>query len=188
MALEMNGGDDSIVRIPSSVSLQQTADKITVMAWAYLNDWNHVALFGHGYPFVFLGFHNEKNTLGNPTIRAFKWQVATKPDEDCLPSEAPCRLTIFVDDNTMALGVWYHLAGTFDGQDAKLFVNGQQVGYVSSFSKPTTIPTPTTDFSISGYLDNGRIVDEISGRIDDVRVFDRVLNDHEIRAIYDETR
>ena len=41
------------------------------------------------------------------------------------------------------------------------------------------------DFTLSGYQDQeGNIVDEITGRIDDVRIYNRVLDAGEIQAIY----
>ncbi len=179
-ALEMDGGNNSIVNIPISDSLRTTDKKITVMAWAYLNDWNHVDIIGHSYPFVFFGFHNEKDT----GTRAFKWQVATKLDTDCPTND--CRSTIFAQPNAsqpMNLGTWYHLAGTYDGTTVTLYVNGQEFGS-DSFSK--VLPMPNTDFTISGFRDpdTNVIKDEINGKIDDVRLYNRALSATEIQNIY----
>ncbi len=192
-ALEMNGGNDSIVSIPISDSLRTTDKKLTVMAWAYLNDWDHVDILGHSYPFVFFGFHNEKDGGGNPTTRAFKWQVATAVDDDhCQPDPTVCRKTIFAPPDVsqpMNLGTWYHLAGTYDGTTVTLYVNGKPFGYDLPFSQ--VLPMPNTDFTISGYRepdvnasDYNQIKDEINGKIDDVRLYNRALSASEILDIY----
>jgi hypothetical protein len=187
-ALEMNGGNNSIVNIPISDSLRTTDKKLTVMAWAYLNDWEHVDILGHSYPFMFFGFHNENDGAGNPTLKAFKWQVATKSDDACLPApSSECRATIFAQPNAsqpMNLGTWYHLVGTYDGTTVTLYVNGQPFGYDLAFSK--VLPMPNTDFTISGYRDpdTNVIKDEINGKIDDVRLYNRALSAAEILNVY----
>jgi hypothetical protein len=48
---------------------------------------------------------------------------------------------------------------------------------------------PEVPFTIGGYLeDSGRIVDEITGRIDDVRIYARALSAAEIRKLRGATR
>lgn len=177
----MDGGNDSIVDIPLSNSLKTTDKKLTVMAWAYLDGWNHVDILGHSYPFVFFGFHNEASG-GNPTKRAFKWQVATS-------SQDADRATIFAEDNTMVLHKWYHLAGTYDGATVILYIDGQPYsGYTLSFSQ--VLPMPNVPFTISGFHDptTNAITDEINGQIDDVRLYNRALSASEILDIYNATK
>jgi len=70
---------------------------------------------------------------------------------------------------------WYHLAGSYDGSDLKLYLNGKLVGSestsIASGSMDTCIgchPTPTNWWN---------------GMIDEVAVFDIALTEEEIKSI-----
>ena len=165
-ALQMDGGNHGIVTIPLSDSLRSTADSVTVMGWAYRTAEHNVDLVGHAYPFLFLGFHGPQ----------FKWQIANARGK---------KLSCYADPKYLAeLNRWFHLAGTYDGRTVRLYVDGIEIcSKWSWMSSP--IVMPDAPFTISGYLnDTGEIVDEITGKIDDVRIYNRVLNVDEIRHIY----
>ncbi len=164
-ALSMNGGDNSIVRIPLSDSLRSTGgatgNKITVMAWGYRTANHNVALISHGYPDLFFGYHGPQ----------YKWQIRNQDGTfaACYAGNAP-------------LNEWQHLVGTFDGSSAKLFVNGVEI---CSKTLTGAIPMSESPFLISGYINgNGQIIDEITGKIDDVRIYNRALSATEIQEVY----
>jgi hypothetical protein len=165
-ALQMNGGNDSIVTIPLSDSLRSTAKEITVMGWAYRRAAHNVDIVGHGYPSLFLGFHGHQ----------FKWLL-----ENTSNKKARC----YADPKYYAaLDRWYHLAGTYDGRTARLYVDGKQICRQWLW-RSGPVKMPDVPFTISGYLDpEGEIVDEITGRVDDVRIYNRVLSADEIMGIY----
>lgn len=165
-ALSMDGGNDSIMTIALSDSLRSTAGAITVMGWAWRTADHNVALVAHGYPTLFLGFHGLQ----------FKWLVTTVDDR-----KARC----YADAKYVATPErWFHLAGTWDGRTARLFVDGVEI-CSDGLWRGGDIGMPEGPFTVSGYLDNsGNIVDEITGRIDEVRIFNRVLEPGEIRAIH----
>jgi len=165
-ALQMNGGNDSIVTIPLSDKLRSTADNVTVMGWAYRTAEHNVDIIGHAYPPLFLGFHGPR----------FKWQIENTSGK---------KVSCYADPKYRAtLNRWFHLAGTYDGRTARLYVDGVQICSEWIWSGGP-IEMPEVPFSISGYLDDdGKIVDEITGKIDDVRIYNRVLSVDEIQAIY----
>jgi hypothetical protein len=163
-ALHMDGGNDSIVVIPLSDSLRSTANQITVMGWAYRTAEHNVDILGHGYPAVFLGFHGPR----------FKWQIA-----DARGKLGSC----YADPAYRALlETWLHVAGTYDGSTVRLYANGLEICNTPFVG---AINMPETAFTMSGYIDRkGNIVDEISGRLDDVRIYNRALSAREILEIY----
>lgn len=165
-ALQMNGGNDSIMTVPLSDSLRSTAAEITVMAWAYRTAEHNVAVFAHGYPTLFLGFHGPQ----------FKWQVVNEHDKG-----ARC----YADPKYQArLNQWFHLVGTYDGRTARLYVDGKKI-CSKWLWRGGALQMPDVPFTVSGYLDeNGKIVDEITGLIDEVRVYNRALDAEEIENIY----
>jgi hypothetical protein len=188
--LQMNGGNDSIVVVPVSESLKSTGDAITVMAWTYRTAEHNVAVVAHNYPALFFGFHGPQ----------FKWQIRstgsfltravrklgpihriTRSFGYPPPSEAACYVEPI---DPAVLDRWIHVAGTFDGSRARLYVDGIEI-----CDQPFPGPIGMSDapFTISGYLDEvGDIVDEITGKLDDVRVYGRALSETEIRAVYAE--
>ncbi|MHC4744019.1 MAG: lamin tail domain-containing protein, partial [Planctomycetota bacterium] len=73
---------------------------------------------------------------------------------------------------------WHHLAGTNDGSDLKLYVDGELKGSVSSagytgFANEAYIGY---DYSSSAYW---------HGMIDDVRIYNRALGEHEFAGVTD---
>jgi len=165
-ALQMDGGNDDIVTVPLSESLRSTTDNITVMAWTYRTAEHNVDVIGHGYPYLFFGFHGAQ----------FKWQIMNTRGN---------KVSCYADPAYKAnLNQWFHLAGTYDGKTARLYVDGKEIFVERQwFSAP--IEMPETPFTISGYFKkSGIIVDEITGKIDDVRIYNRVLTNDEIGLIY----
>jgi len=171
-AIQLDGEQDSIIRVENSESLRGTANGMTAMAWAYRTGTRNAAVITHGYPDLFLGFHGPQ----------FKWQIRDAPDQytEC-------------NDGDAAQEQWLHLAGTYDGSVLRLFVNGAEI-----CSQPRSGPIPMSDapFLLSGYLntpgspdfdeyEHPGIVDEMNGKLDDVRVYDHALAAKDIKAIYD---
>jgi hypothetical protein len=162
-ALLMNGGNDSIATVTLSDSLRSTTDEITVMAWTYRTATHNVAVLSHGYPALFFGFHGAR----------YKWQIEHVGGR---------RTACYADPKFEAQpDRWIHLAATYDGWVARLYADGAEVCSKWAWG---AITMPEAPFTISGYLDaSGHIVDEITGRLDDVRIYDRALSQQDIRQI-----
>ena len=77
---------------------------------------------------------------------------------------------------SISLNTWTHLAGTYDGAMLRLFVNGSQVG-----TRATTgsIGVSTNPLRIGG---NAIWGEYFSGRIDEVRIYNRALTQAEIQT------
>ncbi|WP_423998854.1 PKD domain-containing protein [Maribacter sp. IgM3_T14_3] len=189
-AIEFNGlehSSNALIDIPSSPSLQTLDDQITVMAWAYRNSAGstipgttkvaNVGLFSHDYvSTLFFGFHNTM----------YKWAFVTNNGPvDLYAGRAP-------------MDTWVHMAATYDGITAKLYANGKLISW-----KELTGTIPFRDdsslqshFTSSGFFDqrtaanlpsyaNGSgITDEINGKIDELKVFNKVLGESEIKEYY----
>ena len=77
---------------------------------------------------------------------------------------------------------WYHIACTFTNNEGKLYVNGTELGSDTS----GTYPAGTFG---DVYIGNrpSTINRHFDGEIDDVRIYNRVLSQKEIRALYGTT-
>jgi len=82
--------------------------------------------------------------------------------------------------NALQAGKWYFLAGTNDGSNVRIYVNGQLAN---------TEPSPGPQYGpIAGPLAIGRSwrnAWHFPGTIDDVRIYNRVLSATEIAALCD---
>ncbi|MDO6472171.1 PKD domain-containing protein [Maribacter sp. 1_MG-2023] len=189
-AIEFNGLEhhsNALIDIPSSPSLQTLDDQITVMSWAYRNSAGstipdtgkvaNVGLFSHDYvSTLFFGFHNTM----------YKWAFITDNGPvDLYAGRAP-------------MDTWVHMAATYDGNTAKLYANGKLIAWKELAG---TIPfkddgSLQSHFTSSGFYDERTaanlpeyavvtgITDEINGKIDELKVFNKVLGESEIKEYY----
>jgi hypothetical protein len=80
---------------------------------------------------------------------------------------------------TPQLGEWYHLVGSYDGSDLRLYVNGESVGTQAVTWKQ---PTSNADFWLGNAFccqDN-----EFNGLIDEVGIYNRALSDLQVLDHY----
>ncbi|WP_273566588.1 galactose oxidase-like domain-containing protein [Maribacter halichondriae] len=184
-AAQMDGEtfqSNTIVDVPYSASLAATAQSITVMAWVDRDDIaNNVGILTHDYPAMFFGFHNN----------LYKWEFATTAGGgDCYSGYSPA-------------GQWVHIAATYDGTTARLFANGVEVctqavsgdiifdattpnfsSFASSGFYETRDPA-TNNVLINNNYNQSGVTDEISGKIDELKVYNNALGAQEIKALYD---
>lgn len=81
---------------------------------------------------------------------------------------------------------WYHVAAAYDyttsgSSVARLFINGVEVGQSSSFVGP--VQPNSEAFQVGRYYWNSQWNWHFDGAVDDVRVYNRVLNQAEIQSI-----
>ena len=84
---------------------------------------------------------------------------------------------IVIRSQTLTSDVWYHVAYTFDGSTHRLFVNAAEVGS-NSETPPTGTPTVVRFGSFGSAT-----AQLYTGRLDDVRLYDRVLSAAELTAL-----
>ncbi|MDP2703688.1 MAG: LamG domain-containing protein, partial [bacterium] len=92
--------------------------------------------------------------------------------------------TTQVSTTTLSDNVWYHLVGTYDGANSRLYVNGVQE---DSDAQTCTLFNSVTAASIGR---PGAYTSAISfnGQIDDVRVWNRALSATEVMVLYQSYR
>ena len=83
-----------------------------------------------------------------------------------------------IDSNALTAGTWYHVVGTFDGTNLKLYVNGALVASGTN-SRSLTGTTLQIANGAASYL---------NGTLDEVRMYNRALSAGEVTALYNHVR
>ncbi|WP_298481059.1 galactose oxidase-like domain-containing protein, partial [uncultured Maribacter sp.] len=191
-AVSFNGlefNSNSLIDIPNSESLNTIEEKITVMAWVYRNSSGSIipqtgkvanaGIFSHDYiSTLFFGFHN---TL-------YKWAFITENGAvDLYAGYSP-------------MDKWVHIAATYDGEVAILYANGEEIAKKNITGRISLLKDGSlrSRFTSSGFYDdripsekpayanNSNITDEINGKIDELKVYNKALGQEEIRNVFKE--
>jgi hypothetical protein len=166
-------GVSSYINMPFDSSLN-ISDVITIEAWINSNQWGfssaqNTIVCKHGWTFGEEGYVLRAGGTGELSFNIAGVSSDTTWQEVISPT------------NSLTLNTWYHVAGTFDGSELKIYINGILSGTTSFIG---TI-RPSVDYN----LNIGRLADEAqwetrywSGMLDEVRIWHRALTQSEIIA------
>lgn len=134
-------------------------DSFTLSAWVNRHNVDHPEVFlGRGEPdglFTFYIYHNRVRMLVQNTPTSYLYAAAPAP----------------------TAGIWTHYAGTYDGRQIKLYVNGK---LYSTVDAPGRMPKSDAPLYIGAQAPGQRV---LNGRLDDVRVWSKALADAEIALV-----
>jgi hypothetical protein len=156
-ALNFNGSN-ALVTINNAASLQLTTG-MTLEAWVY------PTVTGPWWGDVIYKGNDNYYLEGTSYPSGFPAMGGTLPNAPPLYGTA-----------VLALNTWAHLAATYDGATMRLYVNGVQV---ASRAQTGTIVTSTNPLQIGGDSIYGQY---FTGRIDDVRIYNRALSAAQIQS------
>lgn len=150
-------GDTDFVETPDTFDY---GDQLTVEAWIKPDalDGQRAIYDDYGNPGVFLAIVNGQ--------LQFNLSTAANPNQG---------ISIFA--GLLCTGVWQHVAGTYDGSLMRAYINGVQVGTVSTSGDIMDNSGNATHIGADSSTPN---LLEYAGRIDDLRVFLSVLAPEEL--------
>lgn len=163
-ALEFEG-DEAHIESPGAPALDITGP-ITVEAWVYATRPapSETGIAGKSFSSYGLTYYTDGNVY---------WYIGDGGNKCAAPLEPK---------------MWRHIAGTFDGKEMKLYVNGELKE--TTASKYSAIPHDA-EFLI-GSIRRGAETDVVTssfrGLIDAVRVYNRALAAEELRTHYESER
>jgi hypothetical protein len=166
-ALDMDGS--GYAQILDSPSINGITDQVTLSAWVYLDgvisptDGYGTAISRQIRTTNEQYYHLSLHQPGNPTL--FVGMSASTPAARPTTS------------HPVVQKVWTHLAGTYDGSLATLYVDGVEVGAVSISG---TFPVDTTPIILGGNGNAATVSEHFPGRIDEVALYNRALTSEEI--------
>ncbi len=178
-ALSLSGLNDSHVRVPASESLNDVTDAITVMAWVFPTAPIPSRFITIAQRQVGDVTHPDQFYLGFGPIQGvprFKWHSST------FDGTTPRESSVYTGDPPV--NTWFHMAGTYDGEFLRMYVDGVQIGR----SRPLAgnIRVDNNNLTI-GAEESGpapkTIVGEFTGLIDELRIYNRALSVEEIERL-----
>jgi hypothetical protein len=161
-------GNGDYLEIPNSPSLNITGDQITMTSWVYFDDVS-------GGPEIVLAKVVQD---GQHVAPYFAYNL-------CILSNGTPRLMLVTSGSERRLPGspnfesrrWYHMAGTYDGSEMVLYVDGEVSATMNATGNINEYDTPL----LLGI--NGGRTEPMDGRIDDVRIYNHALDQTEIQAV-----
>jgi len=165
-AVVLDGGDD-YVSLPTG--LMSSITNFSICAWVRLdanNGWNRIFDFGTGTSnYMFLS----PNAGGGP----LRYAITTTSNGSEQTLDGP---------SALPTGGWQHVAVTLSGTTGKLYVNNALVRTNASMTlNPSSLGSTNQNYIGKSQFGSDPLFD---GKIDDFRIYNRVLSASELSQIY----
>ena len=170
-AVQLGGGAGARVQMTDDIKKAELpTEEMTVELWA----WDEQFIEWGGY--VVAVQDNgafEKGWLLGTRWKAFSFALSSEDADD-----GDGLLTYLNAANSAETNQWYHVVGTYDSKEMKIYVNGKLEGTSGVQSGPINYPDRVF-FSIGAYKDDNEDFVH-KGMLDEVRLYDRALSEKEI--------
>ncbi len=165
-------GTNDFIQFNDSPSLSIAGSALTMEAWVQTPE-SAPALFDRIVV-------KEVNTNADPFIRYALYRTGgTNTVKFGVSTGGAGTIGQVTSNFSIPLNTWFHMVGTYDGANLRLYLNGELNNTVANTG---AIATSTTPLVIGG---NTEISDEFfNGFIDEVRVYNRTLTPDQIRQDY----
>jgi cysteine-rich repeat protein len=169
-------GSNSLVTVADSAGLR--LNQMTVEAWVYIPSsvtTRRIILGKGGWKNQNYGLWVETDDMGAGPVGHLMFHF----DYDDLNVGAGVHTPLAYNDNT-----WHHVAGTYDGTDLKIYIDG---ALVATKNYPGLTPDTTADaLYIGGYMPGttGPAYTYFNDSVDEMRIYNRALSAAEVMANY----
>ncbi len=169
-AIRVSGIPNYLHLTEKGESLELPTNAITVEAWGTLER--------HTKYSNFIGYLQdngkfEKGWLLGGHEKRFQFAIGTD------------RMTYLRSKTEPELGQWYHVVGTYDGSEMRLYVNGELEA--ASTTRKGPVQYADSWFRIAGYKDDNELY-AFHGRLHEIAIFEQALTSSQIRDRYQNTK
>ena len=164
---------DGFVNVDPSPSIDSITDQVTIAGWAFLEgtimDYATIASREVGTS-IDQHYHISINSRGEVPALWLNTEANTMLVQ---PTVAVTRQT------------WIHIAGTYDGTTARLYVDGQQVASEAISGRIVADKTPFILGANGNGASDNNVTERFPGKIDEIMLYRRALTGSEIAQIHD---
>lgn len=174
-AFNLDGFDDYI-EIPDSPSLRPTS--LTVDAWVKFDSLETPGALQPGLQYIVFRKNSRDSEFEGFTLNKMR---VNGSDRLCFGVTSAYGTQVFACSlDNVSIGTFYHVAGTYDGNTVKFYLNGTLQDQKNSGFPIDYGSRPIFIGSTGEPVNDGKF----QGVIDEVEIFSRALTDTEIRAIF----
>jgi hypothetical protein len=166
-ALSVQG--NGYVNVPDSASIDSITTEVTVAAWVFLTAPVMANTYGTAISRqIGTGYDQHYHLSVNDQQQAILFITTTTAGQQVIggPPNFP-------------LQTWVHLAGTYDGSQMRLYVNGAEVNS-EAVTGPFATETNPVILSGNGNTDTHTVSEFVPGELDEVMLYRRALSADEI--------
>ncbi len=157
------------VNVADSSSIDSITTQVTTAAWIYLDQMNTDFATAISRQ-IGTGFGQQYHLSINPMQQAAFYLTS------------PTKLAYLTSPSAMPLQTWIHLAGTWDGSEARLYVNGTEVT-TAQVSGPLSAETNPVVLAGNGNGSSRTVSELVPGRLGDIMLYRRALAADEIARL-----
>jgi hypothetical protein len=176
----VNGGPEGLalspqgkgyVNVPDSSSIDSITTQVTVVAWIYLDQAN-TSDFATAI----------SRQIADGYGQLYHLSISKTQNASLIISPIADNQNILTSPATVPLQTWIHLAGTWDGSLARLYVNGTEVAN-HAVSGPYVAETNPVVLGGNGNGPGRTVTELVPGRLSDVMLYRRALGASEIARL-----
>ena len=162
------------VNVPASPSIDSIADQLTIAGWGYLSatgtidDYATIASREDGTT-IDQHYHISINSRGEVPAMWLKTETTN---------------FLLQGPTAVARQTWVHVAGTYDGTIARLYVNGEEVDSQALTGRLIADTTPVILGANGNGAGSANVSERFPGRIDEIMLYRRALSATEVEQIY----
>ncbi|MCL4366210.1 LamG domain-containing protein [Patescibacteria group bacterium] len=162
-------GTDDYVSVPHNSSLNFAQKDFSVSAWIKL------ASDATGYEAIAV-----KGVNQTPTNENYGLYVTNDSNKIRFQFTSSGAYSYIDSNNGLTSGTWYHIVGTYDGSNEKIYINGA----LNKTSSSTNAPDTNSLLSFQYFANYGLPALYFNGQLDDVKVYNYTLTPTQIKDIY----
>lgn len=159
-------GIDNFIKIPNSSYLVTPVNSISISSWIQIDQWYN------DFAPILCKSENYQTSLA-----AYELMLMNRPNEKGI--HFMLNGNFIFQSYEFQLNQWYHVVATWDGKLCYFYVNNNYIG-----SKPYSGQLISNDQPLILGKDVPGQTEYLNGKLDDVRIYNRVLSDFDINQLY----
>jgi hypothetical protein len=158
------------VDVPSSASINSITNQVTVAAWIYLE--GTITDYATAI----------SRQIGTSYDQHYHLSVNDQQQAILFITTPAASQVVVGSPMTVPQQAWVHLAGTYDGSQARLYVNGAEVASQAA-TGPFAAETNPVTLSGNGNGPSRTVSEFVPGRLDEIMLYRRALGSDEIARL-----